>query len=226
MKVVEKYQNSNLINCDVKWYLFDEQLWITKCKDYPEVDDSIAISVGSFNLIYEENDTVLFNRREGRFETAIINLSYRINNGILKKYTNIIRAGKKGDLFFAEKANVDFNFLSSIVYDENEDILLSFPTNFDNQTDLILFIVDDFGFFLRNHQLQGWFLQKASKFICITKKYNKNITPQILARYLNALRLWEEEEDITELEILLSESKNEDNEFYCALRECIMNLLY
>ncbi len=31
MKVIEEYQNSNLFNSDVKWYLFDEQLWIRNC---------------------------------------------------------------------------------------------------------------------------------------------------------------------------------------------------
>ena len=54
---------------------------------------------------------------------------------------------------------------------------------------------------------------------------NKEITPEILARYLNALKLWEEEEDMTELESMLKESEIMENKFSCALRECIMNLL-
>lgn len=61
--------------------------------------------------------------------------------------------------------------------------------------------------------------------MCITEEYNKEITPEILARYLNALKLWEEEEDMTELERMLKESEIMENEFSCALRECIMNLL-
>lgn len=224
MKVIEEYQNSNLFNSDVKWFLFDEQLWITKCKDYSEVDDSIAESVGSFNLLYESNDTVLFNK-DGRFATAIIDLSCKINNGTMKEYSNIISTGMKGDLLFAEKNNIDFKFLQPIIYDKNEDILLSFPIEFNNQKDLILYIVEDFGFVILDHQLKGWLLKSASKYVCITEEYNKEITPEILARYLNALKLWEEEEDMTELERILKESEIMENEFSCALRECIMNLL-
>ena len=47
----------------------------------------------------------------------------------------------------------------------------------------------------------------------------------MLARYLNALKLWEEDEDETELKSLLEECKIKEDEFSCALRECIMNLL-
>ena len=61
--------------------------------------------------------------------------------------------------------------------------------------------------------------------MCISQEHNKEITPQILARYLKALKLWEDNEDITELEKLLAESMTKVNEFNCALRECITNLL-
>ena len=224
MRVIEKYEQTNLNNNDVKWYLFDEQLWVTKCKDYMEVDASIAEPVGSFNLLYESNDTILFDKVEG-FETAIIYLSGIINNDILKEYSNVIMTGKKGNLLFAENNNVDFNFLSFIIYDENDDTLLAFPTDFNNQKDIVLHIVDDFGFVIRNHELSGWFLKKASEHVCISQEHNKEITPQILARYLKALKLWEDNEDITELEKLLAESMTKVNEFNCALRECITNLL-
>ena len=224
MKVIKKYQNSVLNNSDVKWYLFDEKLWITKYKDYSEVEKSILKSVGSFNWLYENNDTVLFNK-EGRFETAIIDLAGRINIGKFKEYTELIKLGKKWDLFLAEKKNIDFEFDSSIVYAENEDILFSFPKKFDNQKDSIIFIVDDFGVVIINHQLKGWCLKKASEHICISQEYNKEINSQVLARYLNALKLWEEDEDATKLKCLLEESKIKEDEFSRALTECIMNLL-
>ncbi len=224
MEVVEKYKKSNLNNSDVKWYLFDDKLWITKYKTYFEIEKNISNFHGSFNWLYDSNDTVLFNE-EGKFETAVIDLAGKIENGNLKEYTNIIGTGKKGDLFLVEKKYFSFEFSSTIIYSENEDILLSFPLKFNKRKDLILFIVDDFGFVLKNHQLQGWFLKNSSKHICITEVYNKEITPKILARYLNALKLWEDDEDTTELEDLLAESMNEDNEFNCALRECITNLL-
>lgn len=115
--------------------------------------------------------------------------------------------------------------MESVVYAENEDILYSFPTKYDNQENSIIFIVDDFGFVIIRHQLKGWFLKRASEHVCVTREYNKEITPHMLARYLNALKLWEEDEDVTELKSLLEECKIKEDEFSCALRECIMNLL-
>lgn len=224
MKVIEKYQNSELNNNDVKWYLFDEHLWITKYRDYSEIEESILKSVGSFNWLYEINDTVLFNK-EGRFETAIIGLAGGIRVDEFKEYSDFIKTGRKGDLFLAENKNIDFEFLESVVYAENEDTLYSFPTKYDNQENSIIFIVDDFGFVIIRHQLKGWFLKRASEHVCVTREYNKEITPHMLARYLNALKLWEEDEDVTELKSLLEECKIKEDEFSCALRECIMNLL-
>ncbi len=224
MKVLEKYQNSNLNNSDVKWYLFREQLWVTKCKNYTEIEKSISKSVGSFNFLYESNDTVLFHK-EGRFETTIIYLSGRINNDIRTGYADILKTGKRGDIFLSEKKNIDFEFPSPVVYNENEDILLSLPMKFDIQKDKIIYIVDDFGFFIANHRLKGWFLKDASGHVCITQEYNKEITPLILARYLKALKVWEESEDKTELEGLLEECEIKEKEFSHALRQCIMNLL-
>lgn len=224
MKVIERNKSTNLLNSDVKWYLFDEKLWITKCKNYLEVEESILKSIGSFNWLYEINDTVLFNKEEG-FETAIIDLAGRIDIGLFQKNTNIIQVGKKANLFLAEKKNSDFEFSSPIIYSENEDVLFSFPVNFEKQEYSIVFIVDDFGFVIISHRLKGWFLRKASEHIYIAEEHNKEVTPHILARYLNSLKLWEESEDATELKKLLEESKIWEGKFSHALKECIVNLL-
>lgn len=223
MKVIEKYQNSILNNSDVRWYLFDGTLWITKCNDYYEIEDNIQKSFGSFQWLYDSNDTVLFNE-DGRFESAVINL-VAVENGTLKEYTDLIKTGKKGDLFIAEKKYLSLEFLPTVIYSENEDILLSVPKEFEKQKALMLFIVDDFGFVILNHQLKGWILKNASKYVCVKDSYNKNITPKMLAKFLNGLKLWDENEDITELESLLAESMKEDSEFNCVLREWILNLL-
>ncbi len=224
MKVIENYQNSILNNGDVRWYLFDETLWITKYNDYFEIEETISKSFGSFNWLYDSNDTVLFNK-EGRFETAVIDLAGKIKNGTLKEYTDIMKTGKKGDLFLAERKYFSFEFLSTVIYSEYEDTLLSVPIEFKNQKNFILFMAEDFGFIILNHQLKGWVLKKASEHVCITEQYNKDITPKMLARYLKAMKLWEENEDLTELESLLEESEKKENEFSCALRKCIKDLL-
>lgn len=74
MKIQVKSKKNGLKNSDVKWYLLDEELWVTKYENYMDVEKSIANSEGSFNWLYDLNDTVLFEKESGKFETAIINL--------------------------------------------------------------------------------------------------------------------------------------------------------
>ena len=90
MNVTAKSEHSSLTNQDVNWFLFDETLWVTKYKEYMQIDDSIAYSMGSFNWLYESNDTVLFHKKDARFETAVIGLSARIELGFADKYINYI----------------------------------------------------------------------------------------------------------------------------------------
>ena len=49
MRIITRNQLSNLSNRDIKWYLLDEKLWITKYYEYADVEDSIEWSIGSFN---------------------------------------------------------------------------------------------------------------------------------------------------------------------------------
>ena len=66
MRIITRNQLSNLSNRDIKWYLLDEKLWITKYYEYADVEDSIEWSIGSFNWLCEVNDTLLFNKENGR----------------------------------------------------------------------------------------------------------------------------------------------------------------
>lgn len=223
MKVTEISQGSNLLNSDIKWYLFDEKLWISKYNNYAEVEESILRSAGSFNWLYEANDTLLFDKEEGGFETAIIDLSGKITTGPYEKYASMIQAGKKGNLFLAEKRNSNFEFLSPVIYAESTDILFSFPMNLENQEHSILFIVDDFGFVIMDQKLKGWILRKASKHIYIDEENNQEITPHILEKYLNSLKIWEEREDAAELKKMLEERTIRESKFGHALKECIMS---
>lgn len=126
MKVIVKSQKSILSNDNIKWHLLDETLWITKYEDYADIENSIANSVGSFNWLYEINDTVLFDKDTGRLETAIIDLSGKICIGDLKIEISADDE-QKGDLFFVEGKNCDFKFPSSVIYAECVDYLVAFP---------------------------------------------------------------------------------------------------
>lgn len=224
MKVIRKNQYSLLLNNDVKWYLFDEKLWITKCKDYSEIEKSILKSIGSFNWLYEINDTLLFNM-EGGFETAIIDLAGKIATDTYSQYANIIQIGKKGNIFLEEKKNSDFEFSSSVIYSEDNDALYSFPISLEKEKLSIVFVVDDFGFVIVDHDLQGWILKNASQYIYIAEENNQDITPHILARYFKALEMLGKKGDSTELKKMLEEDEIQKSKFFQAFKECIMNLL-
>lgn len=225
MKIIIKDQNSNLINEDVKWYLFDEKLWITQCNDYLEVEKSISESIGSFNWLYEINDTVLFDK-EGRFETAIIDVSNKIKVSDIEDNDLSLIHKKDGDLYLAARKNTDFEFPSSVNYIKNRDILFSLPTDFNKQQCLIIYIVKDFGFVVMNDRLQGWMLENASKHICLKEGFEKNISCELLEEYLNAIRMWEEnDENRIGLKNILESIKEKEDPFCVALKEVIEDLL-
>ncbi len=225
MKISTKNQASNLCNHDIKWYLFDEKLWITKYNEYADIEKSIERSIGSFNWLYEINDTVLFNKKTGEFETAIIDMSGKIKTGDLDDFLSSIKRKEKGELFLVEKTYCDFKFSSLITYAKNSDYLISLPKKLKIEDLSILFIVEDFGFIVMNNQLEGWVLKNASKYIHICEKISDN-NPELLAMYLNALNLWEENEDDTEeLKQLLESIKTNKDTFSLAIKDNIMNIL-
>ena len=110
MRIITRNQLSNLSNRDIKWYLLDEKLWITKYYEYADVEDSIEWSIGSFNWLCEVNDTLLFNKENGRFETAIIDLSEKIVIADIDDLFLSIKKEQKGELFLKEKKTCSFSF--------------------------------------------------------------------------------------------------------------------
>lgn len=100
MKISVKNQQSDLDNEDIKWYLSEEKLWITKHNEYAEIENSIEKSVGSFNWLYEINDTILFSKKDKRFETAIIDLSGKIRVSDLESAFVTMKKQEKGRVVF------------------------------------------------------------------------------------------------------------------------------
>lgn len=226
MKILIKEEKSHLDKNCIRWYLSEEKLWITMLKEYEEVENSIRDSIGSFNWLYEINDTILFRKEDGRFETAIIDLSGKINlndSSFMGKY-NI----QKGNLFFAEKTNVNFEFPQSINYIESRDCLISLPNMLNIENLLILFILDDFGFVIIGNQLSGWILKNASKYIYITG-IEENVylnNSHLLGDYFKALNIWEKDNDnIIALKELLEVVKTKKDIISIAIKECIMNIV-
>lgn len=242
MEVFIKKQHSTLCNKDIKWYLSDQSLWITKYDEYADIEESIGKSVGSFNWLYPINDTILFNEEDRRFETAIIDLAGKIPIVTLEEIYLSTKNEQRGDLFFAQKENYcDFEFSSPVVYMKEKDFLISFPVNLGEKDFLILFIADDFGFLIHNNQLLGWILKNASNHICISQETsilsddNQDLAimsdnnQDLLEKYFDALRLWDmDEEDevaITELKSLMNVVANRKDALGLAIWECIRNIL-
>lgn len=229
MKILIKNQHSNLNNDNVRWYLADEKLWITKCDEYIDVEKSIKMSKGSFNWLYESNDTILFHKYDGMFETAIIDLSGKIGVGDLAEFLLYTKNEVKGNLSLVEDKNDNFEFPYPITYAKKQDYLISYLSEWKEQELLLLFIVEDFGFIIINNQLQGWILKNASKHICTSQINNNNTDDNnidLLVNYLYALNLWEEnEENVINLKNLLDIVKTKKDNISLAIKECIINIL-
>ncbi len=228
MRVLVSNQNSNLSNEDIKWYLLNEKLWVTKYNEYSDVENSIEESIGSFNWLYEINDTLLFDKSDGKLKTVIIDLAGNISVNNLEKFFMSKKREKKGGLTLAEKKNCNFVFPSSITYVKNKDCLIAYSADLEKEELLILYIVDDFGLIIINDQLEGWILKNASKHVCGLQVQGSIVdnNPYLLAKYLEALRIWEEdEENIVELKNLLEIIESKDDTMSLIVKECIMNIL-
>lgn len=230
MRVLVKNQLSNIKNTDIRWYLADEKLWITAHENYLDIEKNIKSSFGSFNWLYDVNDTVLFDRESGRFSTAIINLSGKINSLDLREISNMHFNQKEGDMFLVEKKIYDFEFPQKVYYFKRTDCLMSFPQNIDKYKDRVaLYIANDFAFIIGNTQLKGWLLKNASNYICASDKHNNNITTKasdLLHAYFLAINIWEKNEENSEmLKKILQNVNLKKDMVSIAIKESIMNIL-
>lgn len=179
MRILIENQYSNLSNSDVKWYLADEKLWIAKHNEYKDIEKSIEISIGSFNWLYEINDTVLFRKYDKTFETAIMDLAGKIHIGVLDSII-CTKNEIKGNLVLKENENFNFEFPYPITYIKKEDCFISYLVELKEEI-VLLFIADDFAFIIVDDRLEGWIVKNASI-------YDNSI--DLLADYLHTLNLW------------------------------------
>ena len=227
MKVMIRKEKSILENDDIKWFLCSGVLWISKHRDYEEIDQNIDHIIGSFNWIYPINDTLLFQKEGGKLETVVIDFTSEIYTQkavyplILKK--EMVR----GDLYLLEMRYQDFKFQEEIYYNERKDILYTMPHTLNENTAFVLLIMDDFGFVIEGDELKGWLLRNASSHIHIKgmeKKYSSE-GRFLLKRYLEELNLWEETEDTASLKELLSIVNGRADTVSLSIKECIESIL-
>lgn len=186
MRVINLENKSNITDEDVRWYLIDEQIWITKCSEYSQIEDMIKLSVGSFNTIYDINDTMMFDKTSGEFHTGIIGLNSKIqidpcDEPFIEK--NI----KKGNLQLKDMKNQSFVFPEKVVYSQTKDYLISFSDKFAQKNYELILVSNDFGFFVYDYELIGWMLRNAHDHIFINDT-SVVIEKNVLVDYLNAVR--------------------------------------
>ena len=228
MKVVVKEEKCGLNNEDIKWYLCDGLLWITKYNEYEDVEKSIGQTIGSFNWLYKINDTVLFQKKIGKFETAIIDLTSKGSPGNAE---TLFPIGEKrvmrGNLYLQDMRNQDYEFSEQAYYNGHVDFLYSIPRNLKSDKTVVLFIVDDFGFIIEESELKGWILKNASNHVHIDGMEKKLCLDgaSLLSRYIEELNLWEENEDTARLKKLLDVVKGRGDTVSASIEECIESIL-
>lgn len=225
MNVYVKTEESIIRNNDIKWYLVDEALWITVFENYEDIERNIGNSYGSFNWLYNVNDTILFEKQNGKFVLAIINLTGKIK--VLDNLVNLEVEKKRGDLFLVNKEHYDFEFKNAVCYAYKTDCLYSCPQHI-NKNIIQLSITEDFSFLIYDDFLVGWWLKNASRHLVVADKYEIKIDEktEILAHYLEALKIWEQDESNREMLMALLETVQEKGDIISlAIKECLDNIL-
>lgn len=227
MKILIKEVNSSIQDSDVKWYLADESLWITSYSDYSGVEKSIANCFGSFNWLYNVNDTLLFEKEDGKFKLAIINLTGKVEviEAPIRNHISV----KKGEIYFLKPELCDYEFRGKVNYVCEKDYLYSCPSEFlqDNDT-IILFITCNFGFFIHEQLLVGWMLKKASNHLELSTIGEKTLAKSgnmVIAEYLRVQKKCEEDNNLEPLVELSMRLESQDDIASLAVKECLNNIL-
>ena len=227
MKVIIKKEKCELDNNDIKWYLCDGCLWITRYNEYEDIERSIGRTIGSFNWLYPINDTVLFQKESGKFETAVIDLTSIVSQKESECSFDFKAEIFEGNLYLQEMKNQDFVFPEQVYYNERDDFLYAVPYNLKKERAYVLFIVDEFGFVIEEDELKGWILKNASSHVHIDGMEKKLCQDgcSLLGRYFKELYLWDENQDTVCLEKLLDGIKERTDTVSVSIKECIESIL-
>jgi len=210
MKILIKDEANIIKNSDIRWYLSDGSLWISKEETYQDVEKKISEAIGSFNWLYNTNDTILFEKNSGKFILSIIGLSSDIS--IVENKIQFVCPKSTGDIFLNDKNNSNFAFQGSIEYSGVHDYLLSCPEQYVIDSNICeLSITTDFSFYISDYSLVGWILKNASKHLYISNTLYENVYDEkiqiLLAEYLKIARELEILEDECEIYFKVNDLK-------------------
>lgn len=157
--------NSSYINQEIRWYLSSQTIWIGKAKDYKEINELKRTSYGSFEWLWSEADTILFNKADLQFSQAVIKLSEPIN--VIKEKSDIKQSQEKnGVIKVRDKKNFDCRLSCITEYYFREDKIISYSDTWDKLVPVVLVsLTGNFSFVLQNDEMVGFILENASKHI-------------------------------------------------------------
>ncbi|WP_342472617.1 hypothetical protein MHH70_04015 [Metasolibacillus sp. FSL H7-0170] len=232
--------NQIISNTDVRWYLSSQIIWIGKEKNYDEIEELKNKSYGSFEWLWSDSDTILFNKEDLNFIGAVIKLSEPIisKNGKLDK---VLLEEREGNIQISEERNFKCHLSDFTEYYIEEDNLLSYSEKWDRASlSIEVKITPDFSVFLQNNEMVGILIYNAKNHLLPDAIYqvdaNENIDSNLCIKLGKFFELIEriDNDDLTQHEELklkkafleIYEEVLPYNELsYVALKDTIVNVV-
>ncbi|WP_139489926.1 hypothetical protein [Brevibacillus dissolubilis] len=214
-------------------------VWIGKEKNYNEIEELKNISYGSFNWLWSDADTILFNRDGLEFIGAVI----KLNEPITVKMDKIDRGlieDKFGNIKISEAKNFDCKLSDFTEYYVEDDTILSYSKKWNRiNPSTEIKVTEDFSFVLQNEEMMGFVIYKASKHLLPDGidlvEENNNIKEdlriklggffEIIERMDDELTQYEESELKGSLKEIYEETLPYSEPAYITLRDTISNVL-
>ncbi|XKO53955.1 hypothetical protein ACI2WT_14265 [Lysinibacillus fusiformis] len=227
-------------NTYVRWYLSSQIIWIGKEKNYNEIEELKNISYGSFEWLWSNSDTVLFNKEDLNFIGAVIKLNEPLMVKNIKM-DKVLLEEREGDIEISEERNFKCNLSDFTEYYIEEDNLLSYSEKWDRANlSIEVKITSDFSVFLQNNEMVGILIYNASNHLLPDEVYqvdaNENIDSNLcikLGRFFELLEKIDnddltqhEELELKEVFLEIYEEVLPYNELsYVALKDTIENVV-
>lgn len=227
-------------NTYVRWYLSSQIIWIGKEKNYNEIEELKNISYGSFEWLWSNSDTVLFNKEDLNFIGAVIKLNEPL---MVKnvKMDKVLLEEREGNIEISEERNFKCNLSDFTEYYIEEDNLLSYSEKWDRANlSIEVKITSDFSVFLQNNEMVGILIYNASNHLLPDEVYqvdaNENIDSNLCIKLGGFFELLEkidnddltqhEELELKEVFLEIYEEVLPYNELsYVALKDTIENVV-
>ena len=157
--------NLSTHNEEIRWYLSSQIIWIGKEKDYKEIEEMKKKSYGSFDWLWSDVDTILFNKDDLKFSGAVIKLAEPIN--VIKEESDIRHFEEiNGSIILRDKENFSSKLSHITEYYPGEDKIISYSEKWDKLEQVVLVnMTGDFSFVLQNDEMVGFIFVNASKHI-------------------------------------------------------------